>query len=227
MLADDVAQRQVDVGKAGTGEHAFGRHAAIFLAQPAQYFDGKLAGGREGGMPAFGGQNIEAAIVGDDAADTQSGAHADDGADALSKRQLQSLRTDRLQVRGTQSANRVSHRLEVIDDAQLLEPLRLAQGARRKRPATVGELYAVLVHAPGHRHGGAVQRDRYTRCAAAIVLRGMRDGFVCANGISANAMDIERAMFGATDCDAEADMRTADVGHQPQHRGVIEVFPAI
>jgi hypothetical protein len=55
----------------------------------------------------------------------------------------------------------------------------------------------------------------------------MRDGFVRAHGIAAHAVDIQRAIAGATDRDAEADMRSTDVGHQPQHRRAVEVLAII
>ena len=60
VLAVGFAQRLVDVGEAGAGQHALGRHAAIFLAQPAQQLDGTFVGGREARMPAFGGEHGEA-----------------------------------------------------------------------------------------------------------------------------------------------------------------------
>jgi hypothetical protein len=58
------------------------------------------------------------------------------------------------------------------------------------------------------------------------VLGGVRDGFVRADRIAAHAVNIERVVIGAADRDSEADMRTAHIGHEPQHGGMIEVIPA-
>ena len=89
-------------------------------------------------------------------------------------RQRQTLRSDGLQIRGAQRADRVAHGFEVVDDVQVLEVLRLAQRPRRKGPGAVGELHVVLFDASGDRDRGAVQRDaarRAWRCDSAA-LRG-------------------------------------------------------
>ena len=135
MQAIDVAERQVEVGEAGAGQHALGGHAAVFLAQPAQQLDGAFAGGRETRVAAFGGQHAEGAGVGDDAADTETRADAHDGADALGHGQRQALRADGVEICRAQGADRVAHGFEVVDDVQVLELLRFAERPRGERPA--------------------------------------------------------------------------------------------
>jgi hypothetical protein len=50
------------------------------------------------------------------------------------------------------------------------------------------------------------------------------DGFVSANGVAPNTVDVDAISARATDCDSEADVRTANVCYQSQHRGAIELF---
>jgi hypothetical protein len=38
-------------------------------------------------------------------------------------------------------------------------------------------------------------------------------------------VDIERVVIGPADRDSEADVRAANVGHEPQHGGMIELIP--
>src|SRR5687767_4883815 len=52
----------------------------------------------------------------------------------------------------------------------------------------------------------------------------MRDGFVRANDVAPHAMDVDAVGARTTDGDAEADVRTADVCYQPQHRGAVELI---
>ena len=52
----------------------------------------------------------------------------------------------------------------------------------------------------------------------------MSDGFVGANGVAPDAMDVDAVGRRATDRDAEADVRAADVCYQSQHRGAVELF---
>ena len=177
-------------------------------------------------MAAFGGQHAEYALVRDDTADSESRTHAEDGADALLHRQGQTSRADGLQVRGAQRAHGVTHGFEVVDDAQLLEALRLAERTCGKRPAAVGELHTVCIDAARDRDGGTLERRRNTRRGVAIVMRGVRDGFVRADRVAAHAMHVEGVFIGTGDGDAEPDVSAADIGHETQHRGVIEMFSA-
>ncbi len=227
VQAIDVAQRHVNVGKARAAQHALGGHAAIFLAQPAQQLDGAFAGGRETGVAALGGQHGEGAGVGDDSADTETGAHAHDGADALGHGQRQSLRADGVEICRAQGADRVAHGFEVVDDVQVLELLGLAQRPRGKRPRAVGELHLVMVDAPGDRHSRPVQRRRAHRACrfdnAALHgrwIRGRERRSAARNGHRVPGARAARTAHR----DAEADVGSADVCYQSQHRGAVELF---
>ena len=82
-----------------------------------------------------------------------------------------------------------------------------------------------MVNATGHRHGRPIQRRRNTGRVASIMLRCMGDGFVGANRVTPHAMDIECPGPRAARSphrDAEADVRSADVCYQSQHRGAVK-----
>ena len=130
---------------------------------------------------------------------------------------------DGLQIRGAQRADRMTHGFEVVDDVQVLEALRFAERPRRKRPATVGELHAILFDPPGHRDGGPVQGRRDAGRGAAVVLRCMSDGFVRAHRVAAHTMDIEGGGRRAADRDAETDVCPAHIRHQSEHGRTVEI----
>ena len=124
-------------------------------------------------------------------------------------------------------ADCVADGFEVVDDVQVLELLGLAQRPRRKRPRAVGELHLVMVDATGDRDRRPVQRRGHTGRVAAIMLRCMGDGFVGANGVAPHAMNVECSGARAARTahrDAEADVGSADVCYQSQHRGAVELF---
>jgi hypothetical protein len=188
----DLAQAEVHVRQAGTGQHAFGRDAPVLAAQPAQQLDRAFAGGRKTRVTTLGGQHREGAVLGDHAAHAETRAHTDDGADAMIQGHRQALRTDGLEVRAAQRADRMTDGLEIVDDVQVLETLRLAECARGERPGAVGELHVVRLDAAGNRHGGAAQRGGHTRRGAAVMLGGMRDRLVGANRVATHAVHVDR-----------------------------------
>ena len=84
-----------------------------------------------------------------------------------------------------------------------------------------------MVNATGHRHGRPIQRRRNTGRVASIMLRCMGDGFVGANRVTPHAMDIEWSGARAARAphrDAEADVRSADVCYQSQHRRAVKLI---
>ncbi len=84
-----------------------------------------------------------------------------------------------------------------------------------------------MVDATGDRHGRPIQRRRNTGRVASIMLRCMGDGFVGANRVTPHAMDIECSGARAArpaHRDAEADVRSADVCYQSQHRGAVKLY---
>ena len=112
---------------------------------------------------------------------------------------------------------------KVIDDLQILEALRLAERAGRERPGAVGELHAILFDPPGDGHRGAVQRGRHAWGGAAVVMRGVREGFMRTDRITAHAMHVDGGGIAA-DRNAEADVRSPDVRDQPKYLRTVETF---
>jgi hypothetical protein len=56
------------------------------------------------------------------------------------------------------------------------------------------------------------------------VLRRMGDGFMGANGVAPDAMDVYAACGFAADRNSESDVRSTNVCYQSQHRGAVELF---
>ena len=76
---------------------------------------------------------------------------------------------------------------------------------------------------PGNGHRGAVQRGRHARGGAAVVMRGVREGFVRADRVTAHAMHVDGGGIAA-DRDAEADVCTPDIRDQPKYLRTVETF---
>jgi hypothetical protein len=56
------------------------------------------------------------------------------------------------------------------------------------------------------------------------VVRCVSDGFVGANGVSPDAMDVDTVRGCTANRNAEADVRSTYVCYQSQHRGTVELF---
>jgi hypothetical protein len=217
-----LAQREVEIREAGATQHAFGGYTTVFLAQPAQDFDGFVAGRRERRMAPFGGEHGERAGICDHAAHTEAGADAEDGARALDHRKAKPLRADGSEVGAAQRAYRVPDGLEIVDDLQVVEALRLAQRTRRKIPGAVRELNTVLFDPPRDRDRRTAQALGYAGCIGAVVLGRVGDGLVRTHRVATHTVHIHGCPVGPSDRDPEADVCSADVRHQAEHGGGIK-----
>jgi len=108
----------------------------------------------------------------------------------------------------------VADGFEIVDDVQVLEVLGTRSTRAPKMTTRCCELAPGRRRRAGHGDRGAAQRFGYAGRIAAVVLRCVSDGFVGANGITPDAMNVDAIRGRATDGDTEADVSTADICYQ-------------